>query len=72
MGYKKINKLFPGDLVSFPGKIDEFNPIVLILSSSDFQKTNTQEVTFIILGGDEMPYEGISNNEGYYLISRIK
>lgn len=72
MPYKKIKKLLPGDLVSFPAKIGDENPVVLILSATECRDCDTAQEAFFLIIGDELIYDGVSCAEAYYLISRVK
>lgn len=69
MTQRKTKKILPGDLIAYPDKISKDNPVVLIISASEYQETS-QEVFFMILG-EEFIYNGVTCNNEYLLLSRI-
>lgn len=69
MAYKRIKKILPGDLIAYPGRLSNNNPVVLIISVEEYEK-NSQQVLFLILG-EESIYDGVTCNEEYLLLSRI-
>lgn len=69
MAHRKTKKILPGDLIAYPDKLSNDNPVVLIISASEYQKIS-QEVVFMILG-EESIYDGVTCNNEYLLLSRI-
>jgi hypothetical protein len=69
MTHRKTKKILPGDLIAYPDKLSNDNPVVLIISASEYQKTS-QEVIFMILG-EESILDGVTCNNEYLLLSRV-